>query len=359
MQIELKSLRAVNCGPLKDVCIDFTDATTGAPLSVALIAGANGSGKTTVLELIAALAEMLRPQYSASYYDGQIEYLGQREEFSERTFGFLKRADYAQADIIVDGEVVSLFCGKPPSDNILADNYFGRNSLERSRPDQERSKGQIVEILRYAIHRAQKDALAQDQPKPQEDEDISTPPSLLFLPHIRFLAALEGRQVSREDTSYQWVYRYVNALEFEGSLNSYLIWLEYAEPEKFAQVQQFLGGLYPDGKKFDVERKRLKAVVHLQNGQTHDVEQLSSGEQNLLILLLELRRRLLPGSIVLIDEIENSLHPAFQHRIAQGLLQIQRETPYQLIVTSHAEAFIDVFGTKAARILPMIPRGIK
>jgi len=186
MKIELKSLRAINCGPLQDVFIDFTDAATGAPLPVALIAGANGSGKTTVLELIAALAEMLRPQYSASYYDGQTHFLGQREEFSDRAFGVLRRANYAQADIIVDGETVSLFCGKPPSDSILADNYFGRNSLEHSFPDHERSKGQTVDVLRHAIGRAQK--VVEGQSKLQEDEELPTLPSLLFLPHIRFLA---------------------------------------------------------------------------------------------------------------------------------------------------------------------------
>jgi AAA15 family ATPase/GTPase len=51
--------------------------------------------------------------------------------------------------------------------------------------------------------------------------------------------------------------------------------------------------------------------VRTLDGSEHPLNQLSSGEQNILIMLLELWRRLLPGSIVLIDEIENSLHTEF------------------------------------------------
>ena len=67
--------------------------------------------------------------------------------------------------------------------------------------------------------------------------------------------------------------------------------------------------------------------------------------------VMALRRRLLPSSIVLIDEIENSLHPAFQHKLAQGLLALQREIPFQLIVTTHAPIFVEIFGAEATRIL--------
>ncbi len=81
------------------------------------------------------------------------------------------------------------------------------------------------------------------------------------------------------------------------------------------------------------------------------LEDMSSGEQNILILLLELRRRVLPHSIVLIDEIENSLHPAFQHQIVNGLKRLQEAIPFQLIVTSHSQTILEAFGTQSARIL--------
>jgi predicted ATP-dependent endonuclease of OLD family len=78
---------------------------------------------------------------------------------------------------------------------------------------------------------------------------------------------------------------------------------------------------------------------------------MSSGEQNILIMLLELRRRLLPYSIVLIDEIENSLHPAFQRKLAEALKRMQKLIPFQLIVTTHALPMVETFGPASTRIL--------
>ncbi|WP_083234210.1 ATP-binding protein [Candidatus Marithrix sp. Canyon 246] len=52
-----------NCGTLKDVKIDFTD--NGKSQSVIVLGGANGSGKTTVLEFIFVLAELCKFNHKA------------------------------------------------------------------------------------------------------------------------------------------------------------------------------------------------------------------------------------------------------------------------------------------------------
>jgi len=130
-----------------------------------------------------------------------------------------------------------------------------------------------------------------------------------------------------------------------------LVWLEYAEPETFELVVEFLNGLDIDGKTFSIRRKDLKVLVAARDGGTHFLEHMSSGEQNLLIMLLELRRRLIPYSIVLIDEIENSLHPAFQKKLAQALKRMQEQIPFQLIVTTHSIPIVEAFGPASVRIL--------
>lgn len=176
-------------------------------------------------------------------------------------------------------------------------------------------------------------------------------PSILLFPSNRFVLPVQGQHVQREETTYEWVYKYQAPSKFAGSLDSYLIWLDYAEPEVYTQVIDFLNDIDFDGKKFGVRRKELRAIVTTKDGHTHGVAELSSGEQNILIMLLELRRRLIPGSIVLIDEIENSLHAAFQHRLGQGLKELQGQIPFQLIVTTHSSLFVDIFGPSSVRIL--------
>lgn len=175
-------------------------------------------------------------------------------------------------------------------------------------------------------------------------------PSLLCFPHNRSIAPVSPTQVNREVIKCDWVYYYKAVRTSEGSFDSYLVWRDYAEPNTFARVIEFVDVIF-DGKTFGMHRRTLRAIVRTQDGGRHHLSELSSGEQNILIMLLELRRRLRRYSIVLIDEIENSLHPAFQHRIVNGLKQMQEIIPFQLIVTSHSLTILEAFGTQSARIL--------
>lgn len=61
------------------------------------------------------------------------------------------------------------------------------------------------------------------------------------------------------------------------------------------------------------------------DGKFHSLEELSSGEKQVLLLLAELRRHWRPGSLVLIDEPELHLHDALQARLYDRLLALQRE----------------------------------
>jgi len=337
MKIQLQSLRVINCGPLRDVCIHF--ATDGdSPTTV--LAGANGSGKTTVLELIAALAELLNP--------------------NPRDTSILEplyRADYAQMDWLVNDDKLSICYGQSPPDAVVAVDQLRKP--KRGTDVATVVSGDVLKLVRETIRQQQQTFMTSEDVLKLDDETfyraIGTPysgaPCLLFLPHSRFLLPLRGEKVQREELPYQWVHRYEPATSYEGSLDSLLIWLEYAEPEMFTRIVEFLNDLDFDGKTFGVRRKALKGTVTTRDGKQHYLEALSSGEQNILIMLMELRCRLLPHSIVLIDEIENSLHPAFQHRIVNGLKRLQEIIPFQLIVTSHSPTILEAFGTQSARIL--------
>lgn len=334
MKIELRSLRVVNGGPLRDVCIHFTPGERG----VTVLAGANGSGKTTALEMIVALAELLAP-------------------FSELPpiRPILTRTGYAQMDWLVDEEQFSVYYGQKPSDVKLPGHFFGRSTVGGE--ISEEVGGDISGKIRKLIREQEVDArtLTFYGKTSDGDDFLSTDgldlPSIIYFPYTRVLLPVSGDQIQREITMYQWVYFYQIAGEFRGSLGSYLIWLEYALPQEYKHIIEFLNSLDFDGKRFSVSRRDLTVVVTTRDGDTHDVANLSSGEQNYLILLLELRRRLLPHSIVLIDEIENSLHPAFQYRLAEGLKKMQEAVPFQLIVTTHSPAFVEIFGPQSTRIL--------
>ncbi len=332
MKLELRSVRIKNIGPIDDIKIDFFDAE-GKTLPVCVIGGANGSGKTTLLEVIASLAEVLYTHMPGEFFQS-------------------KPDGYAQADWLIDDSDLSLFFGTLSDDAKLKKEHCG---LEVTRRPPNIIELKFVSTpIYWELHQRianQEENLLLVGLSESLWPGNNLVPSLIYLPHSRSLEPVSGQQIHKEDANYSFIHRFQTVREFPGSLTSYLIWLDYSEPERFSDVRRFLNGLDFDGKTFHVDRKALDVIVKTANGHEHSLHELSSGEHNLLIIFTELRRKLLPGGVVLIDEIENSLHPAYQHRLAQGLLALQREVPYQLIVTTHAPAFVEIFGEENTRIL--------
>ncbi|EDN68959.1 hypothetical protein BGP_2708 [Beggiatoa sp. PS] len=345
MKIKILSLIIKNGGALKDVKIDFTD--NGQPQSVIVLGGANGSGKTTVLELIFELVALFRFH----------------QHITKKIPDILKQTEYAELELLIDDEKHSVFFDKASfPDKQTQEKIFQLHQEDNNKHGIvyqaffENAQGWSMSNSEISEKMSRLIALKQGKPSSfilssSDLNKLETIPSILYFPHNRELLPVTGEQIHREEIKYQWCYRYQNQSNFPGSLESYLIWLDYAEPEIFQSVIDFLNQLDFEGKTFYIHRKTLSVRVKTRNSGEHAFNQLSSGEQNILILLLELRRRLIPGSIVLLDEIENSLHPAFQHRLAKNLLQLQRQIPFQLILTTHQPTFVKIFGENCTRIL--------
>jgi predicted ATPase len=325
MKVQIKSLRVVNCGPLRDVNIDFT--TNGEPRPITLLAGANGSGKTTVLELIFSLASRLQ-------IHGPVGGPG---------FAAYRKAEFARLDLLVDGhDDLVIMVGELPAGSTVP------NDMVRLFPINDGHGAQAFGKVAERVQRA----IASQWMKPLNSSDVTFEiGSILFFPHMREVLSYTGTQVQRSEAVYGWPLRYETARQYESSLDSYLIWLEYSDVSAYSKVISFLNDLDFEGKKFGVSRKELKATVTTADGHMHGVSELSSGEQNLLVMLADLHRHLLPNSIVLIDEIENSLHPAFQHKIGNALKKLQEEMPFQLIASSHSREFLKIFGAENTLIL--------
>ncbi|WP_416959464.1 AAA family ATPase [Streptomyces sp. Agncl-13] len=76
------------------------------------------------------------------------------------------------------------------------------------------------------------------------------------------------------------------------------------------------------------------------NGEQIPVASLSSGEQHLVVLFTALLFSATPGSIVLIDEPEISMHAAWQHAFLDDISRVAKIQDLQVILATHSAAIV-------------------
>lgn len=70
-------------------------------------------------------------------------------------------------------------------------------------------------------------------------------------------------------------------------------------------------------------------------------EQLSSGEQHEIVLIYDLLFEVKPGSLVLIDEPEISLHVAWQLEFLEDIRRIASVSKFRFIVATHSPQIVN------------------
>lgn len=93
-------------------------------------------------------------------------------------------------------------------------------------------------------------------------------------------------------------------------------------------------------KKLTISRNEGFHFESTKNGKDIPLKSLSSGEQHILVLYYELMFKIKPGTLLLMDEPEISLHIAWQKRIISDLQEILKLTPMEIIIATHSPAVI-------------------
>jgi predicted ATP-binding protein involved in virulence len=192
------------------------------------------------------------------------------------------------------------------------------------------------------------------------DIPLEVPKTQLFKQIYAYQQAIDGVQIGF-GSFFQW-FRGIEDLENEerrDNLNS--------RNRQLEAVRQAIYALLPGFSDLRVRRSPLRMTVTKQ-GQELIVNQLSDGEKGLLAMVGDLARRLaianpgladpvLEGSgIVLIDEIELHLHPAWQRKVIPALKDTFRNC--QFIVTTHSPQIISEVKPEGIYILERTDDGI-
>jgi predicted ATPase len=289
---------------LPEIALDFVDHATGKPRQRTVIAGSNGTGKTTVLEMIYSLLKLIPHLYDAVY---------------------------TSKHALAQNAKVEITLGNLP---LPSSEYPVTLSLTANGPHLAFSEvrgntgGNWIGAIREAL------AGKRDFPN-----------CVYFPSEGRELQSKTKGQIIDEPRDYQWVYRFDDSTKWEGSLESFLVAMDYRDlmaqregraGDEFSRFTKLINGFLQDKQIRGVDDK-FRIRVEAANGQQFGLEALSSGEKQIVLLLGEIQRRLRPGGLLLIDEPEIHLHPRWQRLLVRALTDLCVDYDAQMILTTHSE----------------------
>jgi ABC-type histidine transport system ATPase subunit len=147
-----------------------------------------------------------------------------------------------------------------------------------------------------------------------------------------------------------WLYRFSPSEQWQGSLSQLWVWQNYLDLEAAREGRPGLTPFIEAVEELLGEDQRVvirqgQVYVHRPKlGDEVGLQQLPAGLQQVLTIFGELVRRMRPGAVVLIDEMELSLHPALQRKVLFHLRQLTAKYDLQVIVSTHSMEVVSTVG---------------
>ena len=330
--------------------IDFTDPATGAPLDRVLLVGSNGCGKTSVLEL---------------FYE-TISAVPGADEAGLPTMGV------GSADLMLELSATDVDSRMPGLEFPAGCHLEVRSGALRI----PRGVAGTVLLRKGGTH-----AQGYSQPEraaattlrraaSQMTQETGPPTGgVLFLPHDRQMPSAMGGPVEPPPAVGHWAYRYSAGDEWRGSLEQYWVWLNYLDLEGRDQgrpaehlvpaIELFRAAMGP-GREVVIREGRVLVSTPWVGADGWPawvrLDQLPSGEKQCALLLGHIARFGRRGGILLIDELEISLHAALQRKLLGQLTAVTRQLDMQLIIATHSLELAQSVGSNEVIDLdPLVP----
>lgn len=338
--MRISAIETVDAGPLGTQTFDFVDGWSGEVADKILLSGPNGCGKSTLLDGIATVWRLLG-------------YWLTHNRAISGDFNFKQLPDWGGFMLKID----DMCFGENPTwigfdrNNIMTSKIQHNQYMIEIKSDQKHKYEVKDNInnknLKYLIENYHK-------------MKVSDTPS--SLPNIIFLDAEKRRWSSSpvgigefiaDDLKQRWLSEYQPHQDsWRGQLEAGLLAMKAAKPDKFTKLlnhfNQFLNGkqVLPD---IILGRNRIQVQIS-NKAKIHRLDDLSSGERQVLIQLYMVERWMEKGGVVLIDEPDLYLHPSL---IAGFLAQLEKmvaERNGQLIITSHVPEVWERYESRGMRV---------
>ncbi|WP_295431256.1 AAA family ATPase [uncultured Thiodictyon sp.] len=341
---------------------DFTDSND-EPCNAYLMISKNGRGKTTVMEMLAAMMGMLGTTECTSLGFEAFDRERGRAQWDLRV---TLRQDGVRETVILS--LVAGFMGEEASLRPWGEsdcktygavrwcrfgfvrNAFSRYSMVgRSDPWTQNFNLLIQSALGDRLSGFESDALSY--------------PTLIYFSAYRNIVRTPDEEraiIAPRD----WNYRPVHLFDVEGhdwrdSLDNLLVWLKWLDDGRFDKAVAVINErVFKVGDPTLSAGKRLKgirkeppeAIVESDDGQQHRLDRLSSGEKSLVQLYLRLGSHMTQNTIVLVDEPEVHLHRSLQYDVLYTLTNLaQQHFPHVAVfLATHSERMMKAYALNQA-----------
>ena len=322
--MKIRKLHIKNYKVFNDLELDFTDAN-GKTLDTIVLAGVNGCGKTTVLEIIRKMFDLSFDDYFKDSKDGFIE-------IEVEITSIEKTAVIRRLTNTVNGSDPEAFIEEHNIINLLKsdNNYFKLSFNSTGIPHKATA---ILLFMMLYQHEIYSKSLKLFYLPIQNNVDKSKIKSRLEIIHLSS-SKNQMKELALKGIRDE-VFKNRNIPPQQNIENA------------IKQITKALNGMNLTTRLVDLESEEL--IFQSANGQKIKFEDLSNGEQNLYFRAIYLSKLNPIDSIIMIDEPEDSLHPIWQQKVMKLYQNISENN--QIIVATHSPHIIGSANTDEVFLL--------
>jgi ABC-type lipoprotein export system ATPase subunit len=339
-QFRLAGLTLVDMGALRGTTRFNLLSPKGEPVNIYLVMGPNGAGKTTILDAIFGAMRLLQSRehdvFGIDAVDAQDAGMqldaivtlddGARSRMYLLSIvggspGLLRSwTEQELLDVGASSQIVLTYKRRPSDQKIVRSAESHSEAIEFSEAILERMGEQTQGLF-----------------------DVGNGfPTVLYFPSDRGIRRPpdQARAVTRPDgLGYQPAHRFdADGRTWASSIDNLFVWFTWLGDKRDESCRELVNNLIFRKTKTlkAVDRPTLTVPVEVEGGDTHRLDQLSSGERQLVQFVVRVASHMTGSTIVLVDETEQHLHLVMRRRLINIIKQWARDYDgMSFVLTSH------------------------
>jgi predicted ATPase len=346
--MHVSELRLQNFKRFRDLKLDFRDPETGWPRPLIVLVGENGSGKSTVLQAIAAALGTATHRINMP---SALDWPGFNLRLANQSWRSPLDVDLtAYFDLDEIDATQRFFADLGPFDNSMTLTTPGNQQFVDLRMHDDRVTAEFAPG--WFQFRGREYAKQVLKKRPEGHKVFERVGSVFWYTEHRTSTSLtpESNGVSKSEmnlddrlrrrlSDYQIFHERVSAGSYQ---------LLPGQRDIFADIERTFSTVFP-ARTFEcsVPRSGIDEVTdepwyYLSNagGNQYELSEMSGGERAIFPILFDFANWQIHNSVILIDEFELHLHPPLQQALLRALSMLGKNN--QFIITTHSESVVAI-----------------